>query len=78
MQGNGGGSITWGSISTPAITVLKEKGRSIEFCTAISKDRSKIIEFIFVDNMDLSEGKLHISNFIMNEVIKEAQKAIDY
>ena len=54
------------------VTVLKERGRGIEFSIAISKERYKIVGFIFVDDIDISKGKLHDSNFIIYKVFKRA------
>jgi len=62
----------------PVVTILKERGRGIEFSIAILKERYNMVGFIFVDDIDISKGKLHNSNFTIYKVFKRAQKAIDY
>ena len=50
----------------------------MKFKTPISNKRSKLVGFIFVNDIDLYEGKLYDSNFLIHEVLDEVQKSIDY
>ena len=45
--------------------------------SAISKEKLSIMWFIFVDDTDLTKGKLHQSTTEIDEILEEIQNAID-
>lgn len=77
LQDNGGGPITWGATSTPAVTFSRQRKRGLEFKTPMSNERSKLVRFIVVDDTDLCEGKLHNPKISIHEVLDEAQTSIE-
>ena len=68
LQGNGAGLITWFLTSTPAVKVLKEQGYGAIITSVLTKEFSKTIGSIFVDDMDLVEGSLNGSLLIIDEI----------
>ena len=59
MQGNSRGPITWAVISTLAVEVLYNQGYRVILTTLITKEFTRQIESIFIDDTNLVEGKLN-------------------
>ena len=59
------------------ITLMKRLKHKLVQYSALLKERSVSIEFIFVNDTDLTIGKLHLTVSNMEEIIVEMQKAID-
>ena len=71
LQGNGSRSVAWVITSTYMITLMKRLKHKLIQLSAISKEKLSIIGFIFVDNTDLTKGKLHQSTTEIDEILEE-------
>ena len=58
LQGNGLEPTSWAVTQTPIINIMRDKGYRVYLTTAISKQNLKVIEFVFVNDTDLAQGKL--------------------
>ena len=59
MQGNSRGPITWAVISTLAVEVLHNQGCRVILTTLITKEFTRQIGSIFIDDTNLAAGKLN-------------------
>jgi len=56
LQGNASGPAIWTIISSVIFDILRKKGHSDKFCTAISKELFLLVGFAYVDDCDLIQS----------------------
>ena len=77
LQGNGASPVTWVLISTPLLNMLREMDNGGHFETAISKQRSHIVGYSYVDDTDLLQVDLRDSTITIEQTIANMQETIN-
>jgi hypothetical protein len=77
LQGNAAAPIIWVVVSTPLLNMLRTAENGAHIISAISKERSSIIAFAFVDDTDLPCADFRDADILTEEVMEQMQEAID-
>ena len=76
LQGNGAAPAIWVAVSTPLLNMMRTAQHGLQIVSAITKEKSKIVAFAFVDDTDLIQGNVGDTALTANEVMIEMQSAI--
>lgn len=77
LQGNGAAPTTWVLISTPLLNMLREAQKGGKFTSPITKNRTHIVGYAYVDDMDIISMNNQDINLTADEVMEDMQLAID-
>ena len=78
LQGNGSGPVLWLTISAPLIEVMRTRGHGIKYQTPLRLEKDELVGFVFVDDMDLIEGILKITNLDITDIFQDMQEIISF
>ena len=76
LQGNGASPSIWVAVSTPLLNMMRQAQHGMQITSAISKIKSTVVAFAFVDDTDLIQGNIGNVNITANQVMTEMQQAI--
>ena len=76
LQGNGAAPSIWVAVSTPLLNMMRTAQHGLHIISAITKERSNIVGFAFVDDTDLVQGNIMNHDITADEVMEEMQTAI--
>ena len=77
LSGNGCSLTTWIVDSSTIINTIKQLKHEIQIVSAMLKEKSKTIGFVFIDDTDLTAEKLYPAQNEIEEVANDMQEAID-
>ena len=77
LQGNGAATTTWVIISTLLLNMLQSARNGGHFQSLVSKERTHLVAFAFVDNTDLLSLNMIDLNITFDDVATQMQESID-
>ena len=76
LQGNGASPSIWVAVSTPLLNMMRQAQHGMQIISAISKQRSTVVAFAFVDDTDLVQGNIGNVDITTDQVMQEMQQAL--
>lgn len=76
LQGNGAAPSIWVAVSTPLLNMMRTANHGLHITSAISKEKSNIVAFAFVDDTDLVQSNITGLDITAQEIMEEMQQAI--
>ena len=76
LQGNGAAPAIWVAVSTPLLNMMRKAQHGLQIISAITREKSTIVAFAFVDDTDLIQGSLGDTALSAEAVMEEMQLAI--
>jgi hypothetical protein len=76
LQGNGAAPSIWVAVSTPLLNMMRTAKHGLQMTSAITKEKSNIVGYAFVDDTDLVQGNIMNHSITAEEVMEEMQMAI--
>ena len=77
LQGNGAAPTTWVLISSPLLNLLRKKGYCGKFMSPITKEKTHLVGFAFVDDTDLILLDMIDESLSFDEIAEQMQEAIN-